>query len=50
MLRKNKEKKPFQLSSKLFLNYVKKILEITSNENLLETTEKIQKIVNSTKI
>lgn len=48
--KKKQREKTFSTLKQIIFKLCKKILEITSDENLLETTEQIQKIVNSTKI
>lgn len=49
-VKKKQREKTFSTLKQIIFKLCKKILEITSGENLLETTEQIQKIVNSTKI
>ena len=49
-VKKKQREKTFSTLKQIIFKLCKKILEITSDENLLETTEQIQKIVNSTKI
>lgn len=49
-VKKKQREKTFSTLKQIIFKLCKKILEIASDENLLETTEQIQKIVNSTKI
>lgn len=49
-VKKKQREKTFSTLKQIVFKLCKKILEIASDENLLETTEQIQKIVNSTKI
>lgn len=49
-VKKKQREKTFSTLKQIIFKLCKKIFEITSDENLLETTEQIQKIVNSTKI
>lgn len=49
-VKKKQREKTFSTLKQIIFKLCKKIIEITSDENLLETTEQIQKIVNSTKI
>ena len=45
-VKKKQREKTFSTLKQIIFKLCKKILEITSDENLLETTEQIQKIVN----
>lgn len=49
-VKKKQREKTFSTLKQIIFKLCKKILEIASDENLLETTEQIQKIVNSAKI